>query len=130
MLPRTVSHTHISTRWCTGVEPVLQKGYKVYKIKLWFTFGRYHVTHCRRPLSYNYYNTCFLCAQQIGICDNRQKSFFIAVRMTSACLKIRNTNRSLLLPILLPPPSTHLPFWQRPYRPMPSWYIDIKFAAF
>jgi len=38
-----------------GVEPVLQIVYKVYEIKLWFTLGRYHVTHCRRPLSYNYY---------------------------------------------------------------------------
>jgi len=51
MLQECVTHRH------DGIEPVLQKVglYKVYKLKLWFTLGRYHVTHCKRTLSYNYY---------------------------------------------------------------------------
>ena len=36
------------------------------------------------------------------------------VHVSSACLKIRNTNQSLL-PILRPPPSMHRPFWQPLY---------------
>jgi len=73
-----------------------------------------------------------MCTANRHVWQSTKKFHFSAVHVSSACLKIRNTNQSLL-PILRPSPAMHRgpmhrPFWQRPYTP--SWYFHIKLAAF
>ena len=51
-----------------------------------------------------------MCTANRHMWQTTKKFHFSAVRVSSACLKIRNTNQSLLLPILRPPPSMHRPF--------------------